>query len=150
MASRLLREERDFRLRMSGLEACGVRGTEACRAMHTKGRCKLSAQLLLGILRGPLPAGYKLPSVRELARRGTVWFWKRGSGVFVKSQPNVDAFVREWLVAAQTLGHSLADVREAFDRMATSSAELLVVDPDAELARILGGELREALGVCRK
>lgn len=134
------------------------------RDVSTSIAAQLSAQLLLGIVSGALPAGHKLPSVRELARRlqihaNTVsgvyrdlaardWVVsKRGSGVFVKAQPNVDAFVREWLAAAQTMGHSMAEVRQAFDRMTSSGLAPLVVDPDAELARILAAELSEALGV---
>jgi DNA-binding transcriptional regulator YhcF (GntR family) len=39
------------------------------RDVSTSIAAQLSAQLLLGIVSGALPAGHKLPSVRELARR---------------------------------------------------------------------------------
>jgi DNA-binding transcriptional regulator YhcF (GntR family) len=132
------------------------------RDVPTPISAQLSAQFLLGILSGSLAPGHKLPSVRELARRlkihaNTVsavyhdlasrgWVEsKRGSGVFVKNQKSIDAFAREWVAAAQTQGHSIADLRQALDRLASPVARLMVVDPDPELARILAAELSEAL-----
>ncbi len=134
-------------------------------------REQLSSQLLLGILSRRLAEGEKLPSVRDLARRleihgNTVhaiyrdlarrgWVQARpGSGVFVveAQQPNtdlgIDEMVRNWIIEAQELGHSIGDIEASLRRHSqpVQPQHLLVVDPDPELAKILAAELSEAIG----
>lgn len=134
-------------------------------------REQLSAQLLLGILSRRLAPGEKLPSVRELARRlkihgNTVlavyqdlaqrgWVQSRpGSGVFVKelawphAAGGLDDLVRAFLREARALGHSVEEVRAALDRCRLPQRweRLLVVDSDAELARILAAEIADSAG----
>ncbi len=60
----------------------------------------------------------------------------------------VDGFVRTWLEAAAAQGYGVAELEEAFGRLAheTRRKEFLVVDPDPDLARILAAEIREGLG----
>ncbi len=134
-------------------------------------REQLSTQLLLGIVSRRLPPGEKLPSVRELARRlhihaNTVsaayqdlaargWVKQRkGSGVYVREvglggqREGVEGFVRGWLEAGAAQGFSAAEIEAAWARVAheTKRKEFLVIDPDADLARILAAEIGEGLG----
>jgi GntR family transcriptional regulator len=134
-------------------------------------REQLSTQLLLGIVSRRLPAGERLPSVRELARRlhihpNTVsaayrdlalrgWVQQRkGSGVFVRDlglaerEQGIEGFVRAWIEAGATQGFSVAALESTLARVAHEprAEQFLVVDPDHNLARILAAEISEALG----
>jgi DNA-binding transcriptional regulator YhcF (GntR family) len=136
-------------------------------------REQLVTQIILGILSEDLPAGHRLPSTRELARRfhlhpntiscgyrqlerdGWVSF-RHGSGVYVRdSKPRRSAapeFALEQMVAnlfreARRLGIPLATVRarlrQWFDLKLPN--HFLVVEPDEELRKILVFELRRAV-----
>jgi len=132
---------------------------------------QLSAQLLLGIVSRRLPPGERLPSVRELARRlqihaNTVsaayqdlaargWVTQRkGSGVFVRDvgltgqQDGIAGFVQAWVEAGAAQGFDIAAIEAELDRIANQprDRDYLVVDADANLARILGREISDGLG----
>ena len=129
-------------------------------------REQLSAQLTLGILSRRLAPGDRLPSVRDLARRlklhpNTVsavyrdlaargWVvQKRGSGVFVRemevprSSGTLDAFVRSCIEDGLSRGFSVEELQSVFGTAASEGPlrNLLVVDPDPELARVLAAEI---------
>lgn len=136
------------------------------RQGHPPIREQLGAQLLLGILSGKLAAGERLPSVRALARqldihRNTVsavyqdlaergWIrLQQGSGAYVAPKPaaeGIDAFVREWAAQAGQLGYSIPDLQTALARISETPSHRpwLVLDPDADLARIIAFEISEA------
>ena len=129
-------------------------------------REQLAAQLILGILSRKYPPGERLPSVRELARRlrvhantvsavykdlaGRGWVSRRaGAGVFVSDRSansSLEAFARECVTAGLARGFSLGGMQAAFSSVcvAEQSREFVVVDPDAELARVIAAELEEA------
>jgi len=128
-------------------------------------REQLSAQLLFGIVTHRMPAGERLPSVRELARRIKVhpntisaayqdlvrrgWIKRRaGSGVFVRDFQqegrSVEGFIENGLAAGFTIAEMKAAL-EAIERRA-DPRPWLVVHPDVELARILAAELSEVIG----
>ena len=131
---------------------------------------QLSAQFILGILSRRLAPGERLPSVRELARRldlhaNTIsavyqdlarrgWISRRrGSGVFVRSLEGLkdagrlDTFVRSCIDEGLARGFSLEALRRSFQELTQESKqELLVVDSDVHLARVLAAEIGEAIG----
>jgi len=134
-------------------------------------REQLSAQLILGILSRRLAPGERLPSVRELARRLKVhantvsatyrdlaqrgWVsQRRGSGVFVcdlqmpAGDASIETFVRGCVEEGLARGFSLPQLQAAFGIVGREprAQRLLVVDPDADLARILAAEIGEATG----
>lgn len=134
-------------------------------------REQLSAQFILGIVSRKLAPGERLPSVRELGRRlhlhsNTIsatyrdlakrgWVSnRRGSGVFVRKAPildqnnSLDAFVATCIEDGLARGFPLDALRVAFGNISHASrqAELLVVDPDPELARVLAVEIGGAIG----
>lgn len=139
------------------------------REARTPVREQLSAQLLLGVISGKLAPGERLPSVRALARqlgihRNTVtavyqelalrgWIrLQQGSGAYVAEKTTadgIDAFVRAWTIQAAQLGYSIPDLQAALARTAElkQPQSWLVVDPDAELARIIAREVAEAVGI---
>jgi DNA-binding transcriptional regulator YhcF (GntR family) len=134
-------------------------------------REQLSAQLILGIMSRRLTPGQRLPSVREFARRlqihaNTVsavyqdlatrgWVTRRaGAGVFVAdraaSHPDesVEALARLFVQDGLSRGFSARDLQIAFtSALQTSQArDLLVVDPDSEMAAVIAAEIQEATG----
>jgi DNA-binding transcriptional regulator YhcF (GntR family) len=134
-------------------------------------REQLSAQLLLGIVSRRLPAGERLPSVRELARRlgihaNTVsaayrdlaargWVSKRrGSGVYVRdvartqAKQDIDSFVRSYVDDGAVRGFGVEALQIALTKIANESEAktLMVVHSDEALARILAKEVEEAIG----
>jgi DNA-binding transcriptional regulator YhcF (GntR family) len=134
-------------------------------------REQLSAQLLLGIVSQRLPAGERLPSVRELARRlgihaNTVsaayrdlaargWVSKRrGSGVYVRdvapnpAKQDIEGFVRSYLEEGASRGFTAEALQLAFTKIANEgrAKTLMVVDSDEALARILAREVGDATG----
>lgn len=135
-------------------------------------REQIVTQITLGILSGDLPAGERLPSTRELARRfdihpNTVGFaykklveknvveFRRGSGFYVfdtgdetaNAKPNLDALVSEFLRAAQSLGFSRDEIFETFEKRLKNKKprRVLVVEPDEDLRRILIAEIESAV-----
>lgn len=136
-------------------------------------REQLVTQIILGILSEDLPAGQRLPSTRELARRfhlhpNTVssgyrqlerelWVeFRHGSGVYVRdSKPQrevspafaLDQLVADLFRAARKLEIPLAAVRSRlrywFDLRLPD--HFLLIEPDEELRRILKLELQQAL-----
>jgi DNA-binding transcriptional regulator YhcF (GntR family) len=136
-------------------------------------REQLVTQIILGILSDDLPAGQRLPSTRELARRfhlhpNTVssgyrqlererWVeFRHGSGVYVRgSKPQrglSPAFALEQLVAdvfraARKLEIPLAAVRARLRYWAELRLpdHFLLIEPDEELRGILTFEMRQAV-----
>jgi DNA-binding transcriptional regulator YhcF (GntR family) len=131
-------------------------------------REQLAAQLILGILSRKYPPGERLPSVRELARRLSVhantvsavykdlaargWVSRRaGAGVYVNDRSansSLEAFARECVTAGLERGFTLGEMHAAFASVcvAEESREFVVVDSDAELARVIAAEVEEATG----
>ena len=126
-------------------------------------REQLGAQLLLGILSRKLAPGERLPSVREMARRlhihaNTVsavyrdlakqgWVTqRRGSGVFVAEKGDVRAFARACLEEGIARGFTREELIAAFAAV-PDARSFLVIDPDAELARVIAAEIADALRV---
>jgi DNA-binding transcriptional regulator YhcF (GntR family) len=138
-------------------------------------REQLVTQIILGILSDDLPAGHRLPSTRELARRfhlhpNTVssgyrqlerelWVeFRHGSGVYVRdSKPQqgpmpafaLDQLVADFFRAARKLDIPLAAVRSRlrywFDLRLPD--HFLLIEPDEELRRILALEMQQALAL---
>ncbi len=124
---------------------------------------QIAAQLLYGILSGEYPPGKRLPSLRQLARSLGVhansvalvyrdlvnrgWVEAReGSGYFVgtRQAPGIESFVAKWMEAGAALGFDREQIIAALQQ--GQAEEALVVDPDAELARIIAAELSELQG----
>jgi len=130
---------------------------------------QLVTQVVLAILSGDLKPGDRLPSTRELARRFAIhpntisagyrqleregWTeTRRGSGVFVPrhstapSTPEqvLDVHIAAFFRAARELKLPAAAVRERVAQWLEypPADHLLVIDPDAELRRILVAEIR--------
>jgi GntR family transcriptional regulator len=138
-------------------------------------REQLVTQIILGILSDDLPAGQRLPSTRELARRfhlhpNTVssgyrqlerelWVeFRHGSGVYVRnSKPQrglspalaLDQLVGDLFRAARKLDIPMAAVRSRlrywFDLRIPD--HFLLIEPDEELRRILALEMQQALAL---
>jgi DNA-binding transcriptional regulator YhcF (GntR family) len=136
-------------------------------------REQLVTQIILGILSEDLPAGQRLPSTRELARRfhlhpNTVssgyrqlqrelWVeFRHGSGIYVRETKRslagsptfaLDRLVAELFREARRLEIPLATVRSRlrhwFDVRLPD--RFLVIEPDEELRKILIFELRQAV-----
>ena len=135
---------------------------------------QLVTQVQLAILSGELRPGDRLPSTREIARRFAIhpntvsagyrelerdgWTELRhGSGVYVcerrppeipesRQQARIDALIGDFFRRSHELGISTAALRSRMaDWVATPEPDhWLLVDPDAELRRILLAELRAA------
>lgn len=136
-------------------------------------REQLVTQVVLGILSGDLPAGQRLPSTRDLARRfdlhpNTVsaayreleqagWLELRhGSGVYVrKNKPAppptkdmaIDRLIADIFRSARELGVPLAAIRERLRRWESMQppGHFLLVEPDEELRRIVIEEIGKSL-----
>jgi len=143
------------------------------RASAVTLREQLVTQIILGILSGDLPAGQRLPSTRELARRfrlhqNTVsagyrqlkqerWVeFRKGSGVYVRKAPPaepqapsivLDRLIADLFASARTLSIPLADVRSRVNRWLELQPpdHFLVIEADEELRRILCTEMQRAL-----
>jgi len=132
---------------------------------------QLVTQVVLAILSGDLKPGEKLPSTRELARRFAIhpntisagyreleregWTETRhGSGVYVRRQAKpeatpkqvLDVAIANFFRAARELGLPAEAVRSRVAQWlaAPPPDHLLLIEPDAELRRILLVEIREA------
>jgi DNA-binding transcriptional regulator YhcF (GntR family) len=136
-------------------------------------REQLVTQIVLGILCDELPAGQRLPSTRELARRFKVhpntvsaaykqleeeqWLeFRHGSGVFVReSKPAqstdgplaLDRMVVDLFRSARELGVPLAQVRARLQHWLSVQPpdHFLLLEPDEELRRIAAEEIRRAV-----
>jgi DNA-binding transcriptional regulator YhcF (GntR family) len=138
---------------------------------------QIVTQISLGILTRELAPGERLPSVRELARRfklhpNTVSLayrrldaegWveaRRGSGVYVRTPlagRGVTPVPGEWLdrqiaslvESAKALGVNAEELRDRFLKAldAGPASRVVLVEADAELARIVVEEVREGLGI---
>jgi DNA-binding transcriptional regulator YhcF (GntR family) len=132
---------------------------------------QLVTQVVLAILSGDLKPGDRLPSTRELARRFAIhpntisagyreleregWTETRhGSGVYVRGHAKreatpeqvLDVAIANFFRAARELDLPAEIVRTRVARWlaAPPPDHLLVIDPDAELRRILIAEIHEA------
>lgn len=136
-------------------------------------REQLVTQVVLGVLSGDLPAGQRLPSTRDLARRfdlhpNTIsaayreleqagWLEPRhGSGVFVrKNKPAppatkdmaIDRLIADIFRSARELGVPLAAIRERLRRWESMQppGHFLLVEPDEELRRIVIEEIGKSV-----
>lgn len=137
-------------------------------------REQLVTQIRLGVLSGDLPAGKKLPSTREIARRfrvhantvsaayrelhrsGLVDF-RRGSGVYVRKlegeqqlngSVKLDQLTAHFLKGARDSGFLLSDIRSSLSHClnAQTPDHFLVIEPDIDLRQILMAEIEAATG----
>jgi len=135
-------------------------------------REQIVTQITLGVVSGDLPAGERLPSTRELARRfqihantvGSAYQklveknlieFRRGSGFYVfdaggettNGKPNLDALAAEFFRAAQSLGFSRVEIFENLKRRFENQSpeRILIVEPDEDLRRILIEEIQSAV-----
>ena len=135
-------------------------------------REQLATQIVLGIVSGELAPGERLPSTRELARRfrlhpNTVsagyrqlqqgnWVeFRKGSGIYVAARKPplasdgvaLDHLVAEFFRSARKLNAPLSVVRSRLRHWLELQPpdHFLLVEPDAQLARILVNEMRKAL-----
>jgi GntR family transcriptional regulator len=134
-------------------------------------REQLVTQIILGVVSNDLTAGERLPSTRvlarqyqihsntvsaayrELAKRGWVEF-RRGSGVYIKARTGdlaretgqeIDALISVFFKTARDRGHSLAEIQASLKRWFSAQPpnHFLVIEPNAELRRILVAEIEE-------
>ena len=137
-------------------------------------REQLVTQVVLGILSDDLKPGQRLPSTRELARRFHVhantisagykqlererWVeFRRGSGVYVRARKPelpqssalaVDQIIAELFRSARRGGISLTDLRVRLRQWLELQPpdHFLLIEPDAELRRVLAAEMQRAAG----
>jgi len=138
-------------------------------------REQLTTQVVLGIASRDLAPGQRLPSTRDLARRYGIhantasaayrqleqegWLeFRHGSGVYVRAtrppQPRtpelaVDELIGELLVKARKLGAPPSLVRDRVRRWLQMAppGRWLVIEPDAELRRIVVEEMEMSLSL---
>lgn len=137
-------------------------------------RAQLTTQIILGVTSGDLKPGARLPSTRELARRFQVhantvsaayreltekgWIeFRQGSGVYVRalvpepasldSQLALDRHIAEFLREARTRGFTLERIkRRVADWLELQPPDhFLLIEPDADLRRILEAEITAAV-----
>ncbi len=136
-------------------------------------REQLTTQVLLGIFSNDLKPGQKLPSTREmalrfrihpntvsaayrdLASRGWVEF-RKGSGVYIQRAPEnasidadmqLDHLISTFFQAALEKGFPLREVQSRLKQWLELQPpdHFLVIEPDAELCRVLVAEIKEAI-----
>jgi len=134
-------------------------------------REQLVNQVVLGILSNDLPAGYKLPSVRAVARRHRIhantvsaaWHelrdsgWlelRRGSGLYVRglhppANNNLDSLLTRLLQTARSHGYEPEEVLTRLDRLVRPRKyeRIVIAEPDLSMRQILVAELTGHLGV---
>jgi GntR family transcriptional regulator len=135
-------------------------------------REQLATQIVLGIVGGELAPGDRLPSTRELARRfrlhpNTVsagyrqlqrssWVeFRKGSGIYVCAQkPSIpsdglalDQLIAEFFHSARKLNAPLSDIRSRLRHWLELQPpdHFLLIEPDAQLARIIVGEMQKVV-----
>jgi GntR family transcriptional regulator len=137
-------------------------------------REQLATQILLGIVSLDLKPGQRLPSTRELAQRFQIhantvsaayrdlaergWVeFRKGSGIYVREPANqqtpderleLDQIIATLFQIARDRGYTLAEMQAGVRRFfeAQPPDHFLVIEPDAELCRILMAEIEEATG----
>jgi GntR family transcriptional regulator len=135
-------------------------------------REQLVTQVVLGILCDDLPAGHRLPSTREMARRfhlhaNTVsaayrelqkarWVeFRHGSGVYVRSskpetatspQLALDQLIANLFRSARELGAPMATVRSRLRQWLAMQPpdHFLVIEPDEDLRNIVIAEIKKS------
>lgn len=134
-------------------------------------RDQLVAQIVLGIVSDDLKARQKLPSTRELARRYRIhantvsaayrelarrgWVeFRKGSGVYVRERSEqvlegnhpLDQLISVFLKTARNQGHSLLEIQSRLQHCLALQPpdHFLLIEPDAELRRIVVAEIEEA------
>ena len=138
-------------------------------------REQLVRQIKLGIASGDLPAGKRLPSTRELARRFQIhsntvsagyrelasrgWVeFRKGSGVYVSAlaaEPKfeglleLDQLASAFLKTARGKGFAADEIRSRLNHLLEVQPpdRIVVVEPDPELREILVAEIKEATGL---
>ena len=138
-------------------------------------REQLTTQVVLGIVSRDLPPGQRLPSTRELARRYGIhantasaayrqleqegWLeFRHGSGVYVRAtRPQaprtkelaVDELIGDLVARARKLGAPPSLVRDRVLRWLQMAppGRWLVIEPDADLRRIVIEELEQGLSL---
>jgi DNA-binding transcriptional regulator YhcF (GntR family) len=137
-------------------------------------REQLVTQITLGIISGDLPPHQKLPSTRELshrldvhsntvsaayrdlASRGWVEF-RKGSGVYVRelnastvldASLELDRLIANLLQSARAKGYSMSEIAARVKRWieAQPPDHFLLIEPDAQLRKILIAEIQQATG----
>jgi DNA-binding transcriptional regulator YhcF (GntR family) len=136
-------------------------------------REQLVTQIVLGILCDELPAGHRLPSTRELARRFKVhantisaaykqleserWVeFRHGSGVYVRAtkpsdtlpaELELDRMIANLFRSARQWGVPMAQVRTRLQHWLSIQPpdHFLLLEPDEELRSIAAEEMRRAL-----
>lgn len=137
-------------------------------------REQIIAQISLGINSGDLPAGEKLPSTRELARRFQIHQntvsaayrrlaerdlveFKKGSGVYVREYVRENAAVEKdaleqiinrFFQESAAHGFSTAEIKARLQKRfdVKPATRFLVVESDAELRKILIEEVSDVVG----
>ncbi|MDX6694300.1 MAG: GntR family transcriptional regulator [Blastocatellia bacterium] len=138
-------------------------------------REQLVSQIIAGVVSNDLQPGQKLPSTRELARRfgihsntvsaayrhlaGRGWVeFRKGSGVYVRAHNpesqtlapglELDGLISSFLRTARDRGFSLIEIQGRVKHWLELEPpdHFLVIEPDAELRRILMAEIKEATG----
>ena len=138
-------------------------------------REQLTTQIVLGILCRDLRAGERLPSTRDLARRFGIhantasaayrelehegWLeFRHGSGVFVRArrpetpqspEMALDGLIGELVAKArrQGLPDGLVRARLLHWAAAQPPGRWLVIEPDAELRRVVRTEMEQAVAL---
>jgi DNA-binding transcriptional regulator YhcF (GntR family) len=138
-------------------------------------REQLVRQIKLGIASGDLPAGKRLPSTRELARRFQIhsntvsagyrelasrgWVeFRKGSGVYVSelaAEPKfeglleLDQLASAFLKTARSKGFAADEIRSRLNHLleVQPPERIVVMEPDPELRQILVEEIKEATGL---
>ena len=134
-------------------------------------REQLTRQMKLGIASGDLPAGKRLPSTRELARRFQIhsntvsaayrelasrgWVeFRKGSGVYVSqlaAEPalegllELDHLASAFLKTALAKGFAIEEIRSRLEHLLEVQPpnRILVIEPDPELRQIMMAEIAE-------
>ena len=138
-------------------------------------REQLARQVKLGIASGDLPAGKRLPSTRELARRFQIhsntvsaayrelashgWVeFRKGSGVYVSqlaADPNLEGLLEldhlasAFLKNALAKGFAIEEIRSRLEHLFEVQPldRILVIEPDPELRQIIMAEIAEVTGL---
>jgi len=135
-------------------------------------REQLVRQIKLGIVSGDLPAGQRLPSTREVARRFAIhsntvsaayrelaqrgWTeFRKGSGVYVTEQAaepkfdgllELDHLAASFVKTAREKGFSAEEIQSCLHHQleAQPPQRVVVLEPDPEFREILVEEIRDA------
>jgi DNA-binding transcriptional regulator YhcF (GntR family) len=137
-------------------------------------REQLVTQIILGVASNDLKPEERLPSTRDLARRYKIhsntvsaayreldlrgWVeFRKGSGVYVRARHaeqelegelELDQLISIFFKTAREEGHSLSEIQSGLRRWSARQPpdHFLLIEPDAELRRILVAEIEAAAG----